>query len=535
MAGDSILAVFETAAASVSTALAIQDEVNALADEVPEERRMRFRIGIHLGDVIEKADGTVYGDGVNIAARLQAAAESGEIAVSDSIRSAVKGRLRAHFEDQGERSFKNIAEPVRVWKLSSPQATQAHGSYGTKEPGTALSRKPSIAVRPFANLSGDPEQQYFSDGITEDIITDLSKNPELLVIARNTSFAPKYKGVDIRTVGRELGVTSMLEGSIRRAGMRVRITAQLVDTATGTNLWSERFDRDVTDVFAIQDEVTRHIVEALAITLRQESPQRQKGRRPRSAEAYDRVLFGYELLRSGKEPTRELFAQIVGALRRAIELDPDFADPYAGIALVHCLDFQNRVTGTPNVLDLAAALVEQAIEKGPDEPVVRFVAANVAVWRGDLPLARAEADRTLALNPNYAMAYALRGNIELYIGNAAGAFPYLERAMLLDPVFDHQNQHFLGTACLVAGRFEAAANAFRERIRLSPKTDLSRAFLASALGHLGALDEARQVWRELQGVNPKYSLAAHLERLPFLVDGDRERIREGVVLAKLVD
>ena len=232
--------------------------------------------------------------------------------------------------------------------------------------------------------------------------------------------------------------------------------------------------------------------------------------------------------------TLEVFNRIVEAFGKAIELDPGFSSPYAGLAMAYCLDFQNHLTSTPDVLDVAAHFAAQAVDKGPDEPLAHFVAANVAIWRRDLLLARVESDRALALNPNYAMAYSTRGNIEVYLGAPLAGVPYIQRAMLLDPAFAHQNQHFLGTAYLVAGQFEAAANSLRERVRLSPKTDLSRAFLASALGHLGELDEARRVWSELKVINPKYSLTEHLARLPFQVDADRERIREGAVKADLL-
>ena len=532
MAGDSVLAVFETAAGSVSAAMSIQKEVNASATVVPEDRRMHFRIGIHLGDVIEKPDGTVYGDGVNIAARLQGLADPGGITVSDSIRSAVRGRLVADFSDRGEQSVKNIADPVRVWSVHpagerpvavAPKPTTERAT--ATLPGTAASGasgsssgKPSIAVLPFTNMSGDPEQQYFSDGITEDIITDLSKISELMVIARNTSFAQKYKDLDIRTVGRELGVGSMLEGSIRRAGIRVRITAQLIDTATGTHLWAERFDREITDIFAIQDEVTRQIVDALTVALRPaERARLANSRSTHNVESHDRFLFGHELLRASRDLTLDVFSRIVEAFEQAIELDSTFAAPYAGLAMAYCLDFQNHLTGTADILEVAVHFAAQAVEKGPDDPLAHFVAANVAIWTRDVPLARAETDRALALNPNYAMAYSTRGNIEVYLGTPLTGIPYIQRAMLLDPAFAHQNLHFLGTAYLVAGNFEAAAASLRERVRLSPKTDLSRGFLASALGHLGELDEARRTWAELKVIDPKYSLTEHLARSPFQV------------------
>ncbi len=246
MAGDSVLAVFGTVAGAVTAALAIQAQVNAVADAEAIDRRMRFRIGVHLGDVIEKADGTVYGDGVNIAARLQGLAEPGGITVSESIRSAVKGKVGASFEDHGEQAVKNIADPVRAWRLRTgavePVATVPAAPSITAI-DLSLPDKPSIAVLPFVNMSGDPEQEYFTDGITEDIITELSRFHSLFVIARNSSFSYKGQSPDIRRVGKELGVRYVLEGSIRKSAQRIRVTGQLIDALTGNHLWAEKYGR----------------------------------------------------------------------------------------------------------------------------------------------------------------------------------------------------------------------------------------------------------------------------------------------------
>ena len=549
MAGDSVLAVFETATGAVAAALAIQQQVNALAEPVPEERRMRFRIGVHLGDVIEKSDGTVYGDGVNIAARLEGLAEPGGITISDAVYGAVRGKVGARFADQGEQQVKNIAYPVRAFALhaehdapgrptaatepahsASPKASAAVAGNAASLPST-----PSIAVLPFTNMSGDPEQEYFSDGITEDIITDLSKIGGLMVVARNSSFAYKHKSPDVRTVGRELGVRSVLEGSIRRAGNRVRITAQLVDATSGGHLWAERYDREITDIFALQDEVTQRIVEALKVTLRPAERALLASSRTSNVEAHDCFLRGRELMVNAVNKNREFFDRVVATFRRAIELDPGYAEPYGGLGLVYCLDFQNRWADTPDALDVAAHFAAQGITKGPAEPYVHYVAAVVTFWKRDLVRSLAEADAALALNPNYALAYGMRGLAEIYAGNPLAAIPSIQRAILLDPVFTQQYLHFLGSAYLVAGQFEPAAASFRERIRLVPKTDLSRAFLACALGHLGEIDQARQVWSELKDVNPKYALTEHLARLPFQNHADLDRVREGLAKAGLPD
>jgi len=251
MAGDSVLAVFDTASGAVGAALAIQQSLHGASSDVPEERRMRFRIGVHLGDVIEKADGAVYGDGVNIAARIESLADPGGVAVSDAVRAAVRGKVPAGFDDLGKQTVKNIAQPVRVYRLrpAGPGETKPAPPVGHID--LSLPDKPSIAVLPFANMSADPEQEFFVDGVTEDIITELSRFHSLFVIARNSTFTYKGKAVDVRTVSKELGVRYVLEGSIRRAGDRIRVTTQLVDALTGSHVWAEKYDRDVEDVFAV--------------------------------------------------------------------------------------------------------------------------------------------------------------------------------------------------------------------------------------------------------------------------------------------
>ena len=267
MAGDSVLAVFETATGAVSAALAIQKAINSTGNEAAEARRMRFRIGVHLGDVIEKADSTIYGDGVNIAARLEGLAEPGGITVSESIRTAVKGKVGATFEDQGEQQVKNISEPVRAYRVRLEGDTASKPSPAAGVIDLPLPDKPSIAVLAFENMSSDPEQGYFGDGLAEDVITALSKISSLFVIARNSSFAYKGQPTDVRKISRELGVRYVLKGSIRATRTQIRITAQLIDAIDGHHLWAERYDRKLDDIFAIQDEMTREIVTALRLRL----------------------------------------------------------------------------------------------------------------------------------------------------------------------------------------------------------------------------------------------------------------------------
>ena len=528
--GDGTLVEFASVVDAVKCALAIQRAMRAAAQT--ENAGITLRIGVNLGDIIIDGD-DIYGDGVNVAARLEPLAAPGGVCVSAIVNESVGNRIDVAFDDGGEVSVKNIARPIRVWKWhpdSDPVAAETPAKASAAEPDKP--EPPSIAVLPFDNMSNDPEQEYFSDGITEDIITDLSKVAGLLVIARNSSFAYKGKSFDIRTVGRELGVKSVLEGSIRRAGNRVRITAQLIDASSGGHVWAERYDRDLTDIFAVQDEVTNHIVEALRVKLSPSEAARIADVPTESAEAHDLFLKAREFL-FGQRSSREVFEHAVSMLNRAIDLDPNYADAYAGLAMANNLDNQNHWTAAPDAFENAVRFATLAVEKGPNVPYARFVAAVMAIWSRDLPRAKQESEAALAINPNYAMAYGTLGLVEIYSGNPEPAIPLIERAMRLDPGFVHQTLHFLGTAYLVAGKYETAAATFRERIRISPKTDLSRGLLVSALGHLGEVEEARRVWADVKEISPNYSFAGHLARLPFTNPADAERIREGFAKAGL--
>jgi adenylate cyclase len=527
--GDGTLVEFASIVDAVKCALAIQRSVKAQAQSSSD---IVLRIGINLGDVIVDGD-DIYGDGVNVAARLEALAEPGGVCISSVVNESVGNRIDVVFKDSGEVAVKNIVRQIRVWKwhpdnepvLVQPIAKPPRAESLEPEP-------PSIAVLPFNNMSGDPEQEYFSDGITEDIITDLSKIAGLLVIARNSSFAYKGKSVDIRAVGRELGVRSVLEGSIRRAGNRVRITAQLINAANGGHLWAERYDRDLTDIFAVQDEVTRSIVGALKVKLTASEAAHIADTPTKSIDAHDLFLRARELL-FGRKKDRDMFDQVGALLTRAIELDPNYAEPYAALGMAHCLDFQNTWTGAPDALDVAAHFAMQGIKHGPSNAYAHYAMAVVALWKRDLERAKRETDIALSLNPNFALACGTRGLTEVYLGNPLAAVPFIEQAMRFDPAFRQQYLHFLGSAYLVAGKYEAAAASFRERIRLVPDTDLSRSLLASTLGHLGEINEARRVWAELKQVKPGYSLAGHLARLPFSNPADADRIRDGLVKAAL--
>jgi len=504
-----------------------------LQDEGVRQPKVVLRIGINLGDVIIEGD-DIYGDGVNIAARLEPVAEPGGICISSIVNESIGNRIDARFEDGGQINVKNIDRPIRIWRWH-PDVAHATATNG-RQPNTANpDPQAAIAILPFTNMSGDPEQEYFSDGISEDIITDLSKIAGLMVIARNSSFTYKGRSVDVRTIGRELGVQSVLEGSIRRAGNRVRITAQLIDATSGGHLWADRYDRDLTDIFEVQDDVTRRIVEALKVTLSPGEKERLADTKTSNLAAYDCLLHGREIM-LGTEKNHETFEQAMTYFKRALEYDPNYSQAYACLGFAHIFDYQNRWTDDPDSsLPLAKQYARQALEKDPNEPLARCVSAMVASLEKDLDRAKSEIDLALSLNPSLALAHSLRGSNRIYSGQPLEAIPEIEQAMRLDPALSPQFVHFLGMAYLLAGKYETSAALLRQRIMLVPSTDFSRALLASALGHLGEFEEARRVWGELKEINPNYVFAEHVGRQPFRREDDVARIADGLRKARLLN
>jgi adenylate cyclase len=530
--GDGTIVEFPSVVDAVNCALSVQRADGSPPAESAPQPQIVLRIGINLGDVIIEGD-DIYGDGVNIAARLEPLASPGGICVSSIVNESVGNRIDVRFQDSGEISVKNIDRPIRVWKWQPGAAADGGGDRSAPAKPEPSAPSASIAVLPFTNMSGDPEQEYFSDGISEDIITDLSKIAGLTVISRNSSFTYKGRSVDIREVGRDLGVRSVLEGSIRRAGNRVRITAQLIDAGNGGHLWAERYDRDWTDIFEVQDDVTRRIVEALKVTLSPAEKALLTDSGTSNMEAYDSALRGRELL-LGKNRTRATFEQVTAFFLKAIELDPNYAQAYAGLGFAYMFDYQNRWSVDPDgSLVQAKRYAELAIEKDPKQALAHAIAAVVAGFSRDLEKAKAEIDIALSLNPNLALANNVFGTMRIYSGQPLEAIPAIERAMRLDPAGNGQFLHFLGLANLLAGKYETAVALFKQRVLLAPETDFSRAMLASALGHLGEAEEARRIWAELEQINPKYSFRDHFSRQPFKNPEDVARIAEGLTKAGL--
>ena len=442
MAGDSVLAVFETAAGAVSAALAVQTELGAANDDKAEDSRMRFRIGIHSGDVMEKADGSVYGDGVNIAARLQALAEPGQITVSDAIHGAVRGKVSARFIDQGEQQVKNIEHPVRAYRIQVGEKAEPASPAVAKplvgEIDLSLPDKPSIAVLPFTNMSGDPEQEYFTDGITEDIITELSRFHSLFVIARNSSFTYKGKTIDVRTVARELGVRYVVEGSIRRAANRIRVTAQLIDAITGNHIWAEKYDRVLEDVFAVQEEVTQCIVAAIAPQIEGAERDKARQRRPENFSAYDIALrASAKATEAWRETDPQLWDVALDEARQALHLDPRSTQALNVIAFLqthYLFVFDITEDQTRARLQEGVAAATKAIEVDPSGSVAYGYLGSLLAMAGRWAEALLNARRGPELNPNDSLAWSHLSFVELLDGQHQSALEHLHRASRLNPV-----------------------------------------------------------------------------------------------------
>lgn len=526
-AGDAVLADFGTVLEALTCATEIQRVLKQSNRAYPEERRVRFRIGINLGDVIVDQD-EIYGDGVNVAARLESLAEPGGICVSESVRAAAGSKLKLAFDFSGEQRVKNIAEAVRTYRVLFDRDSDP-----VADISEAMTEGPSIAVLAFENMSNDPEQEYFSDGIAEDIITELSRVPGLFVIARNSAFTYKGRQVNIREIGRDLGVRHVLEGSVRKAGNRVRITAQLIDTVSGGHAWAERYDRELADIFAVQDEVTSEIVRALAPKLAG-TDQRHSQRRPTdNLEAYDYFLRGRQL---ALQDSSEANVQARRMLEKAIELDPGFALAVAHLGRNHVVAYVNRWDqSTERSLRRGLELCEKALDLDDSSPFAHFAMCAASVWAKQLDTAQEEANKSLALDPNFADSHAVLGLINVYSGRPDEALDCLHRGMRLDPHYRDIFLHILGQAYFHKGRYQDAVVALKRRLIRKPDSDISRVLLASAYGHLGELDKARAEWREALRINPDYSIEHRRQILPFKNPDDFNALTDGLEKAGLPD
>ena len=552
--GDNVLAEFASVVDAVQGAVEIQQKLQSRNAELSPSRQMRFRIGINLGDVIVE-DERLYGDGVNIAARLESLAEGGGICLSGTAYDQVEGKLPFGYEFMGEHTVKNIARPVRVYRLRleprpSPDrvprprragrrlVTQviaalvlvgllgAGGWAGwrwlrtSESSGLPLPDKPSVAVLPFSNLSQDPTQEYFSDGVTEDLITGLSKVSGLFVIARNSVFTYKGKPVKVREVGRDLGVRYVLEGGIQRSGNRVRITAQLVDATTGYHIWAERYDREIRDIFALQDEVTQQIVRALAVKLT-EVEKTRLGRVPTGVlEAYDLVLRGQE---ERKRATREGNAEARRLFVKALDLDPEYASAYAGLSWTHLQSWQFLWSSDPESLERARELAERTIALN-DTLVDGFrLLGQIHLWRKEHERAIAQAERAVALAPNDADGYETLAEIFAWSGKPEESIRLIRDAMRLNPHYPFFYLWTLGHAYYLTERRQEALAAFATLIERNPNFLPAYAYRAVVLSELGRLAEARAAWDRASQLSPGASLTSIEARLPYKRPSDMDR------------
>ena len=439
--GDGALVEFASAVDAVTCAIEIQRQLREQEAGSSEAHPIQFRIGINVGDIIIEGE-DILGDGVNVAARIEGIAEPGGISISEDTWRQVQGKVAANFVDAGEQSLKNIARRVRVYRLGLAQKSATASD--TSRPMPAQSNKPSIAVLAFNNMSGDPEQEYFSDGISEDIITDLSKLSELRVIARNSTFTYKGKAVDVKQIGRDLEVHYVLEGSVRKVGNRVRVTGQLIDATSGEHVWADRFDRDLTDIFAVQDELTREIISALKVKLTPEKKDRLGRKGAINVEAYNLFLRGREqgwlATKSGNIEARNL-------LGRAVTISPEFAAAHAFIGLTYVNDYVNGWAEIPErSLQSGLEIAERAVQLDETEPEGHHAVAVAFSFHRQLDRALAEARRSVALAPNFAHGHQTIARLLTFSGDANGAIHTLEAHLQLDPLYPNLILYFLAEA-----------------------------------------------------------------------------------------
>jgi TolB-like protein/class 3 adenylate cyclase/Tfp pilus assembly protein PilF len=528
IAGDGVLVEFGSAVNAAQCAIDLQEGMAAANGEAPEERRIVLRIGVNLGDIIVEGS-DLYGDGVNIAARLESIAQAGEVLVSGSAYDQVKNKVNGDFEDIGAQSLKNIAEPVRAYRV------RPSGRPMTGRPVLVVPDKPSIAVLPFMNISGDPEQEYFADGMVEDITTALSRFRNLFVIARNSSFAYKNQAVDVKQIGRELGVRYVLEGSVRKAGNRVRITGQLIDTATGAHLWADRFDGDLAEVFDLQDRVATRVVGEIAPRLEEVEVERAKRKPTENLTAYDYYLRG---LAFANRMTLQTNDEALRLFNKAIERDPDFAPACARAA--HCFT-DRRMNGwmadRADEVATAIRLTRRAIKAGRDDAIaLTYGGLTLGYVAGELDDFGAYIDRAVALNSNFADAWSASGWVKVCFGDPDMGVEHEARAMRLSPLdpnmFRWQTATALAHFC--AGRYAEAALWAERALRDQPNHMGALRMAAASHASAGRATDAHGMMARLRQCQPGLRLSNLAEVMPpFRRQKDRTRLVEALRKAGL--
>ena len=566
--GDNLLAEFLSVVDAVRCAVEIQEELRVRNAELPENRRMEFRIGINLGDVVQEEE-RIYGDGINIAARVEGLAEGGGICISGTVYDSIKNKLSLSYESLGEHTVKNITEPVRVYRMRvGPEAVVktvprrwhkaslaavvvlvvAAGAWAIWnfyfrpppiEPASVekmaypLPDKPSIAVLPFLNMSEDKEQEYFSDGLTEEIITALSKVPKLFVIARNSTFTYKGKPVKVQQVSEDLGVRYVLEGSVRKDENRVRITAQLIDAITGHHVWSERYDRDLKDIFALQDEITMKVINALQVELTEGEHARLWGKGTDNLQAYLKSLRAREYYLTQTKEDNDLARRTA---EEAIALDPEYAPPYHFLSITHFMDILFRTTKSPKQsMTRAVELIQKAIALDDSYALAHGWLGFLYAWLRKYEESIMEAQKGVALSPNGAHGYLYLSMVYRFAGRFEEAVQAIEKAIRLNPF--PPNTYFR-QACgtyISVGRYEEAIASGKKAVKVGPNDLMAHMLLAAAYSLAGRQEEARIAAEEVLRLNPRFSLAFWRKLMPFKNQADRGHVIGALRKAGLPD
>ena len=566
--GDNILAEFGSVVDAVECAVEIQGALEEQNSQLTEDRRMDFRIGVNLGDVIHD-EGRIYGDGVNVAARIEGLAEGGGICISGTTFDQIGKKLPLGYEYLGEQEVKNIEKPVRVYKiLTAPEAVGkligeekpeprrwrwaviavaivilVAGAFAfwnfylrpdvepasVKKMAFPLPDKPSIAVLPFVNMSGDPEQEYFSDGLTEEIISALSRVPKLFVIARNSTFTYKDKPVKVQQVSEELGVRYLLEGSVRKAEDRVRITAQLIDAISGHHLWSERYDRDLKDIFALQDEITMKILTAVRVKLTEGEQARLYGKGAKNLDSFMKVLEGmpyfYRFNRESNVQARQMFEE-------AIALEPENAEAFTMLGWTYLMEEWFGLSESPSkVMERVAELAQKALSLDDTIDSPHSLLAHVYLMKRQFEMAIAHAERAVAVAPNGADAQAHLGMILNYAGRREGAIASLEKAIRLNPIPPNWYVIFLGEAYSLAGENEKALAAYEQVLHRYPDDMRALIGLAATYSLLGREEEARARAAQILKMEPKFNFESFVKTLPFKNKVDAELLLDSLYKA----
>jgi adenylate cyclase len=509
--GDGSIIEFRSVVDAVRCAIEVQNGLIERNAGVPEDRRIEYRVGIHVGDVVEESDGDLMGDGVNIAARLEGIAPPGAICLSEDAWRQVRDKVSEGFVDLGEQSLKNIARPVRAYVLTFNRSGEKADPHSQRPPAHSLPDKPSIAVLPFQNMSGDPEQDYFADGMVEDIVTGLSRIKWLFVIARNSSFVYKGKAVDVRQAGRELGVRYLLEGGVRKAGQRLRVTAQLVEAETGAHLWADKFDGELKDVFDFQDQITERVVGIVEPSVQKSEIERSRRKRPESLDAHDLYLRALPYVSPISPANAPIATEF---LLRALKLEPNNAAAHAYLAWAHQIRFAHG--GGFAEADRIAGLshARAALANDVDDATALAVGANVAGFLGkDAKAALNAIERALSCNPSSAVAYYFGATLYAWSGDAVTGTTYAHRALRLSP-FDplaFQAHLALGIAALHEGRYDESAAWWAKCAQANPSFGGFVMGQAVALVLAGRMDEARSACARALELEPGLSIRSARE------------------------